>query len=181
MLPTLRGVRATALAATVVMVFAACDESTPTSPEGPPPSGGSPPQGTRLVREAVSGIISTDSPACSQTFRSSVDASYFAGGTGRCVEVARRSTTAGVIIASLSWTDRRIDLDLVLNNGAGSNFRQSIAANRSGERVEFFVNPGTDYIFVAYLRGVDGQFLVNGGIYNGLPTTEYTLNIERPE
>ena len=181
MLPNLRGVRATMLAAAVVMALATCSGSTPTSPEGPQPPADPPPQGTRLVREAVSGIISTDSPACSQTFRTSVDASYFNGGTGRCVEVARRSTTAGVIIASLSWTDRRIDLDLVLNNGAGSNFRQSIAANRSGERVEFFVNAGTDYIFVAYLRGVDGQFLVNGGIYTGAPTTEYTLNIERPE
>jgi hypothetical protein len=95
--------------------------------------------------------------------------------------VARRSTTAGVIVASLAWTDPRIDLDLVLNNGTGTNFRQSIAANRAGERVEFFVNAGTDYIFIAYLRGVDGQFLVNGGIYNGAPTTMYTLNIERPE
>ena len=174
--------RATMMAAAVVITLAACDDSapTPTSP-GPQPPTDPPPQGTRLVREVVSGIISADSAACSQTFRSSVDASYFAGGTGRCVEVSRRSTTGGVIIASLSWADRRIDLDLVLNNGAGSNFRQSIAANRSGERVEFFVNPGTDYIFVAYLRGVDGQFLVNGGIYTGPPTTEYTLNIERPE
>lgn len=59
-------------------------------------------------------------------------------GIGRCAEVARRSATAGITIASLTWADRRIDLDLVLNNGAGTNFRQSIAANRSGERVEFF-------------------------------------------
>jgi|SRR5688500_9025956 len=183
MLPNLRRARVTLLAAAVVMTIAACDESTPTptSPEGAQPPVNPPPQGTRLVREAVSGIISIDSNACSQTFRNSVDASYFTGGTGKCVEVARRSATAGVIIASLSWTDRRIDLDLVLNNGAGSNFRQSIAANRSGERVEFFVNAGTDYIFVAYLRGVDGQFLVNGGIFTGPPTTMYTLNIERPE
>lgn len=169
------------VAAAVVMTFASCDGSTPTSPEIPQPPAEPPPQGTRLVREALSGIISTDSPACSQTFTVSVDASYFDGGTGRCVEVARRSTTAGVIVASLSWIDRRIDLDLVLNNGAGSNFRQSIAANRAGERVEFFINGGTDYIFVAYLRGVDGAFLVNGGIYTGPPSTMYTITIERPE
>ena len=183
MLPNLRRARPTMLAVAVVMTVAGCDDSTPTptSPDGARPPDSSPPQGTRLVREAVSGTISTDSPACSQTFRSSVDASYFSGGTGRCIEVARRSTTAGVIVASLSWTDLRIDLDLVLNNGAGSNFRQSIAANRGGERVEFFVNAGTDYIFIAYLRGVDGQFLVNGGIFTGPPTTRYTLNIERPE
>jgi hypothetical protein len=170
------------LAAIVVLALAACDESTPTAPDTTRPPDSSPQQqGTRLVREAVTGVINTASPACSQTFTASVDASYFAGGTGRCVEVARRSTTAGVIVASLAWGDPRIDLDLVLNNGAGTNFRQSIAANRAGERVEFFVNAGTDYIFIAYLRGVDGQFLVNGGIYNGPPTTMYTLNIERPE
>jgi hypothetical protein len=173
--------RITILAAVAMLALAACDESTPTAPDTTRPPDSSPQQGTRLVREAVSGVIDSASPTCSQTFRASVDASYFAGGTGRCVEVARRSTTAGVIVASLAWTDPRIDLDLVLNNGAGTNFRQSIAANRAGERVEFFVNAGTDYIFIAYLRGVDGQFLVNGGIYNGAPTTMYTLNIERPE
>lgn len=177
----LRHMCATIGAGAVLLMLAACDESTPTAPGGSGPNDGSPPQGTRLVREAVSGIINMESPACSPTFRASVDASYFAGGTGRCVEVARRSTTAGVIIASLAWSDRRIDLDLVLNNGTGTNFRQSIAANRGGERVEFFVNAGTDYIFIAYLRGVDGQFLVNGGIFTGPPTTMYTLNIERPE
>jgi hypothetical protein len=134
------------------------------------------------VRETATGNIgATTSAACSQSFILSVDAPYFAGGTGRCAEIARRSTTAGVIIASLGWEDRRIDLDLVLNNGAGTNFRQSIAANRAGERVEFFVNAGTDYVFVAYLRGVDGQFLVNGGTFTGPVTTGYTLTIERPE
>jgi len=177
----MRLARITMLAAAVLVAVTACDEDTPTAPDTTRPPDSTPSQGTRLVREAVSGVISTASPACSQTFRASVDASYFAGGTGRCVEVARRSTTAGIIVASLAWTDPRIDLDLVLNNGAGTNFRQSIAANRSGERVEFFVNAGTDYIFIAYLRGVDGQFLVNGGIYNGPPTTTYALDIERPE
>ena len=169
------------LIAALILSLGACETKSPTTPD--PPSNQQPPQtGTRLVRETVTGSISaTASPACSQTFIASIDASYFAGGTGRCAEVARRSATAGVIIASLTWADPRIDLDLVLNNGAGSNFRQSIAANRGGERVEFFVNGGTDYIFVAYLRGVDGQFLVNGGIFSGPVTTAYTLQIERPE
>ena len=166
--------------AALILLFAACDTDSPTAPD--PTPGGSPQTGTRLVRETISGSISaTASSTCSESFRLSVDASYFLGGTGRCAEVARRSTTAGIIIAALSWEDRRIDLDLVLNNGAGTNFRQSIAANRSGEQVEFFVNGGTDYVFVAYLRGVDGQFLANGGLFTGPVTTSYALQIERPE
>lgn len=166
--------------AALILLFAACNTDSPTAPD--PAPGGSTQTGTRLVRETISGNISaTASSTCSETFRLSVDASYFLGGTSRCAEVARRSTTAGIIIASLSWEDRRIDLDLVLNNGAGTNFRQSIAANRSGERVEFFVNGGTDYLFIAYLRGVDGQFLANGGLFAGPVTTSYTLQIERPE
>lgn len=168
------------LIAALIVSLAACDGKTPTTPDPTP----APPAqtGTRLLREVVSGVINaTTSPACSQTFRSSVDASYFLGGTGRCAEIARRSATAGVIVASLTWEDRRLDLDLVLNNGTGTNFRQSIAANRGGERVEFFVNGGTDYVFVVYLRGVDGQFLANGGKFTGDVATSYTLNIERPE
>ena len=166
--------------AALILWLAACGADSPTGPE---PTPGDPPQsGTRLVRETVNGNIgATASPTCSETFRVSVDVSYFVGGTGRCAEVARRSATAGIIIASLTWEDRRIDLDLVLNNGAGTNFRQSIAANRAGERVEFFVNGGTDYVFVAFLRGVDAQFLVNGGIFTGPVGTSYTLQIERPE
>ena len=169
------------LIAVLILSLAACEAKSPTTP-GPAPPEPPPQSGTRLVRETVSGMINAvASPACSQTFRISVDASYFVGGTGRCAEVARRSTTAGIISAILTWQDRRIDLDLVLNNGAGTNFRQSIAANRGNERVEFFVNGGTDYVFVAYLRGVDGQFLVNGGTYAGDAATAYTLEIERPE
>lgn len=170
------------LIAALLLSLAACDGKTPTTP-APTPTPGPPAQtGTRLVREVVSGSINgATSPACSQTFRSSVDASYFLGGTGKCAEVARRSASAGVIVASLTWEDRRLDLDLVLNNGAGMNFRQSIAANRGGERVEFFVNGGTDYVFIAYLRGIDGQFLANGGTFTGEVGTSYTLNIERPE
>ena len=33
----------------------------------------------------------------------------------------------------------------------------------------------------AYLRGLDGQFVVNGGAYAGPRDTMYTLDIERPE
>jgi hypothetical protein len=48
-----------------------------------------------------------------------------------------------------------IDLDLVLNDSLDRNYRQSIAANRAGEAVDFFVNAGTRCIFIIYLRGVD--------------------------
>jgi cobalamin biosynthesis Mg chelatase CobN len=97
------------------------------------------------------------------------------------MEFPRRSVTAGIITARLTWQQIRLDLDLVLNNGAGMNFRQSIAANRCCETVEFFVNGGTDYAFVVYLRGVDPQFLANGGIYTGEVATPFTLEVERPE
>jgi hypothetical protein len=153
------------------------------APTAPGPAPDTPPQsGTRLVRETLTGSISaTTSPACSQTFRASVDASYFLGGTARCVEFTRRSTGAGIIKARLTWQDVRLDLDLVLNDGAGMNFRQSIAANRCCESFEFFANAGMDYIFIAYLRGVDAQFLANGGSYTGQFATAFTLDIERPE
>jgi hypothetical protein len=173
--------------ASLALLMGACDpdEKTPTMPTGTttstvPP--GMPPPGTRLVREQLTGSISAaTSTACSQIFRDSVHPNYFSGGTGRCVEFARRSATAGVITARLTWDDRRIDLDTVLNNGAGMNFRQSIAANRCCETIEFFVNAGTDYVFVIYLRGVDAQFLANGGTYTGEVATPFRLEIERPE
>ena len=134
------------------------------------------------MRETLVDTISAvTSPACSTAFRASVDASYYSGGTQRCVEFHRRSNTAGIITAVLTWRDLRLDLDLVLNDGVGMNFRQSIAANRSPERIEFFVNGGTDYAFVVYLRGVDGQFLVNGGVFSGEVATPFTLEVERPE
>ena len=174
--------RALILVGAVALMCSAC--GTPSAaPTAPGPAPEPPPQsGTRLVRETLTGSISaTTSPGCSQTFRGSVDASYFLGGTERCVEVARRSTTAGIIKVRLTWQDPRLDLDLVLNNGAGMNFRQSIAANRCCESFEFFVNAGTDYLFIAYLRGVDAQFVANGGSYAGPFATTFTLDIERPE
>lgn len=155
------------------------DSNTPTEPSQTP---GSPQTGTRIVRETLTGSMSaTTSATCSPAFRASVDMSYFLGGTGRCVEFPRRSTTAGIITAGLQWQERRIDLDLVLNDRVGMNYRQSIAANRSGEKVEFFVNGGTDYAFVVYLRGVDAQFVANGGVYFGEVATPFTLEVERPE
>ena len=122
---------------------------------GPPAA----PSGTRIVRETLTGAISAvASPLCSAAFTMSVEPSYFLGGTQHCAEFPRHSQTAGTITARLTWEDRRIDLDLVLNDGRGTNFRQSIAANRCCEMLEFFVNGGTDYLFVVYLRGVDPQF-----------------------
>ena len=146
-------------------------ENTPTTPTG-----------THIVRETLTGTIATlTSPVCSEAFRLSVDASYYLGGTQRCAEFRRRSSTAGIITAALTWEDRRIDLDLVLNDTMWTNYRQSIAANRGSERVEFFVNGGTDYMFVVYLRGLDGIFLANGGIFTGPVATAFTLSVERPE
>lgn len=157
--------------------FGACDESADEAPATP-----AAPSGTHIVREAPTGTINArTSPTCSDAFRASVDASYYLGGTQRCAEFRRRSDTAGIITARLTWEDRRIDLDLVLNDGRGTNFRQSIAANRSGETVEFFVNGGTDYVFVVYLRGVDAQFLANGGVFSGEVATPFTLEVERPQ
>jgi hypothetical protein len=167
------------LMATLLVALSACGSmETPTLPDPVPPA---PQPATRIVRETLTGDINATSPTCSQSFRSSVDASYFSGGTQRCVEFARRSSTAGIITARLTWQNARIDLDLVLNNGAGMNFRQSIAANRCCETIEFFVNGGTDYAFVIYLRGVDAQFLANGGDFSGPVMTPFTLEVERPE
>ena len=86
-----------------------------------------------------------------------------------------------MITARLTWQDLRLDLDLVLNDGVRTNFRQSIAANRCCETVEFAVNAGTPYIFVVYLRGVDPQFLANGGTFTGEVSTAFTLAVERPK
>ena len=170
--------RLSVVAASLCLVFCACEESRRDAAEMSPPSA---PTGTQLIRETLSGTISAVvSPACSTTFEQSVHPDYYSGGLRRCVEFSHRSETSGMIIAELRWEDRRIDLDMVLNDGAGSNFRQSIAANRAGERVEFFVNGGTRYVFVIYLRGVDPIFLANGGRFAGEITTPFTLTVERP-
>jgi hypothetical protein len=136
---------------------------------------------TQIVRETLTGTISAvSSPTCSQAFQASVDASYYQGGLQRCAEFPYTSTTAGLISGRLTWQNLRIDLDLVLNDSLGTNYRQSIAANRSGETVDFFVNAGTRYIFIIYLRGVDPVFLSNGGVFTGEVATPFTLAIERP-
>jgi hypothetical protein len=136
---------------------------------------------TQVVRETSTGTISADtSPTCSRTFQLSVDASYYQGGLQRCVEFPYMSTMAGLVSGRLTWQNSRIDLDLVLNDSLGTNYRQSIAANRSGEAVDFFVNAGTRYIFIIYLRGVDPVFLANGGQFTGAVSTMFTLAVERP-
>jgi hypothetical protein len=158
------------VAAGLAVALSGCDES----PDAP--------TGTHNVREALTGTISlAASPACSNAFRASVDPSYYLGGTQRCAEFRRRSATPGIITARLIWQDPRLDLDLVLNDGAGTNYRQSIAANRCCETIEFFVNGGTDYVLVVYLRGVDAQFIANGGTFSGDVATPFTLDVERPE
>ena len=158
--------------------LAACSNT----PAAPSPAPAPPPSGTRLVRETLNSSVSLSSPACSDSFRRSVDESYFAGGSQKCAEFARHSSTAGEIVATLRWpVGSHIDLDLVLNDGAGSNFRQSIAANRVSESVRFVVNGGTSYVFVVYLRGIDPVFLANGGKFAGEVATEFTLEVERPE
>ena len=137
---------------------------------------------TQIVQETLTGTINAGlSSTCSSAFRLSVDASYYAGGSQRCAEYARTSRSAGKITARLTWQDPRIDLDLVLNDGVRTNFSQSIAANRCCETIEFFVNAGTGYAFVVYLRGVDPQFLANGGTFTGEVSTPFTLAVERPE
>ena len=140
------------------------------------------PSGTHPVRETLTGTLNSQSSAvCSNTFQQSVDPSYYAGGTQRCAEFPRMSSTGGGVSARLTWQDPRLDLDLVLNDGAGRNFRQSIAANRCCETIDFVINAGTRYAFVVYLRGVDPQFLANGGVFTGAISTAFTLEVERPE
>jgi hypothetical protein len=160
-----------AMITAAALAFSSCgSDSNPTTPSG-----------THIVRETVTGTISTTSPACSVAFQRSVDPGYYAGGMKVCVEIPRASSTAGMILAVLDWDDSRIDLDLVLNDGQGMNYKQSIAAGARPARLEAFVNGGTRYVFVAYLRGVDPGFLANGGVFTGPVSTAYTLTIERPE
>ena len=158
--------------------LAACSNT----PAAPSPAPAPAPSGTRLVHETLNSSVSLSSPACSDSFRRSVDESYFGRGTQKCAEFARYSSTAGEIVATLRWpVGSHIDLDLVLNDGLGSNFRQSIAANRASESVRFVVNGGTSYVFVVYLRGIDPVFLANGGKFTGEVATEFMLEVERPE
>jgi hypothetical protein len=160
------------LSAAVSTMLASCGGSSTDSYTSPTP----------VVRQTLTGTISAaSSPTCSRAFQLSVDASYYQGGLQRCVEFPYMSTTAGLISGRLTWQNPRIDLDLVLNDSLGTNYRQSIAANRSSETVDFFVNAGTRYVFIIYLRGADPVFLANGGQFTGEVSTTFTLAIERPK
>src|SRR5437667_5958752 len=57
--------------------LAACSNT----PAAPSPAPAPPPSGTRLARETLNASVSLSSPECSDSFRRSVDESYFAGGT----------------------------------------------------------------------------------------------------
>jgi hypothetical protein len=132
-----------------------------------------------LVRETVAGTISaTTSTSCSATFVASVHPTYYSGGTQRCMEYQRRWERPGLITGDLRWQDSRIDLDLVLNDGAGTNYLQSIGANKCCESVRFSVSAQTDYTLIIYLRGVDPQFVANGGIFIGPVSTAFTLTVD---
>jgi hypothetical protein len=139
------------------------------------------PAPTGVIIERLTGTISADSsPLCSESFIQSVHPTYYFGGTQRCLEFPRRSVSGGSIRARLFEGDSRLDLDLVLNNGKGSNFRQATGGNKSGESLEFTLGGATDYAFVIYLYGVDAFFLANGGTFSGEVMTSFTLEIERP-
>jgi hypothetical protein len=163
------------MTAALAVIVGACDDaaSTPTSPDDAYQS--------PLVHETFSGTLTAlTSTACSPAFVRSVHPSYYQQGTGRCVEFRATSTTAGIVKAVLSWPERHLDLDLVLNDGVGSNFAQGIGGNKGSERIESFVNAGTTYAFIVHLQGVDALFLANGGRFPGEVTTPFTIEIERP-
>lgn len=161
------------LAVAVSLLAWACGSSTPTEPPGTPLA-------SDIVRETLTGSISaTGSPACSSAFQQSVDASYFNGGTGRCVEFTYTTALGGPVNARLTWADVRLDLDMVLNDTVADNYQQSMAANRCCETVQTTLRAGAKYAFVIYLRGVDAQFLANGGKFGGEMTTAFSLAVER--
>jgi hypothetical protein len=154
-------------------VVASCGSSTPGEPD-------SAPLASDIVRETVGGTISAAvSPACSQAFQRSVDPAYYSAGTQRCVEFVYTATLGGPVGARLTWSDVRLDLDLVLNDTVAGNYQQSIAANRCCETVQTVLRPGAKYAFIVYLRGVDPQFVANGGRFSGEVSTPFTLAVER--
>jgi hypothetical protein len=166
--------RLVTLAIVSAIWVASCSNST----TAPCPGAG----GTYILRQTVTETINAvTSRVCSRAFQLSVDPAYYAGGSQRCIAVSGRSETGGMVIGDLRWQDSRIDLDLVLNDGVQRNFRQSIAANRCCEHIEFVVNGCTDYVFIVYLRGVDAQFLANGGSFTEEIATPFTLTVERPQ
>jgi hypothetical protein len=155
----------------LAVAIASCGSS-PADPDGTPLA-------SDIIRETVGATISATSPTCSQAFQRSVDASYYAGGTQRCVEFVYTTTVGGPVSARLTWTDPRIDLDLVLNDTVAGNYQQSIAANRCCETIQTTLRAGAKYAFIVYLRGVDAQFLANGGTFSGDVATPFSLAVER--
>jgi hypothetical protein len=129
----------------------------------------------------MSGRISAlTSPACPIAFTRSVHPNYYTQGTGRCVVFQRTSVTAGIVKANMQWPDHRVDIDLVLNDGVGTNFAQAIGGNICCHRLEAFVNAGTTYSFIVHLQGVDTFFTAGGGIFTGEVATTFTIDVERP-
>jgi hypothetical protein len=159
----------------LALIVCACAESSktvtsPTDPYEPP-----------IAQDSFAGTISAlTSTTCSSAFVRSVHPSYYQQGTDRCVEFRRTSKTAGIVKAVLSWPDWHVDLDLVLNDGVGTNFAQGIGGNKGGERIEAFVNAGTTYVFVVHLQGIDAFFLAGGGRFSGEVATPFTITVERP-
>jgi hypothetical protein len=163
------------MTAGLALAICACDESSSTMTS--PTDAYEPP----IVHDTFSGTISAlTSATCSPAFVRSVHPSYYQQGTDRCMEFSRTSTTAGIVKAVLSWPDWHVDLDLVLNDGVGSNFAQGIGGNKGGERVESFVNAGTTYRFIVHLQGVDTFFLAGGGKFPGEVASPFTISVERP-
>ena len=159
----------------LALIAAACADSSRTTTS--PTDAYEPP----IVQDSVAGTISAlTSTTCSTAFVRSVHPSYYQQGTDRCLEFPRVSKTAGIVKAVLSWPDRHVDLDLVINDGVGTNFAQGIGGNKGGERVEAFVNAGTAYVFIVHLQGVDTFFLAGGGRFSGEVATPFTISVERP-
>ena len=155
----------------IVWALASAASSCGSSPADP----GSTPLASDIVRETVTGTISaTTAVTCSTAFQRSVEPSYYAGGTQRCAEFTYTTTLGGPVTARLTWDDARLDLDLVLNDTVAGNYQQSIAANRCCETVQTVLRAGAKYAFVVYLRGVDAQFLANGGTFTGTVATPFT-------
>ena len=151
-------------------------EGTPTSP-----SGNSPAYEPPILQDSMSGRISAvGSAPCPNAFARSVHPNYYTQGTGRCVVFQRTSVTAGIVKAALTWPDHRVDIDLVLNDGVGTNFAQAIGGNICCHRLEAFVNAGTTYSFIVHLQGIDTFFTAGGGVYSGEVATTFTIDVERP-
>src|SRR5262245_43385642 len=163
----LRSAGARVIGASVIL--SSCSTS-PTDPYEPP-----------ILQETFSDSINAMTSApCPTSFVRSVHPDYYRQGTGRCVEFRQTSATAGTVRATLTWPDRRLDLDLVLNDGVGTNFALGIGGNKGSERIEAFVNANTTYVFIVHLQGIDTFFLAGGGVFSGDVATPFSIAVERP-